>query len=470
MPSENSIVFSGIVPHPPIMVPEVGRDSVTSVRESVAAMAEFTKRLIDSGAETLVLISPHARLNPYAFVAYQANPLQGDFAQFRAPMTQVQASPDEGLIQAIVAVAAAEAYDVLPLKEELDHGTLVPLYFMQHNGWEGRVVALGYSFLSDEDHLLFGSCISRAATSLGRAVAFVASGDLSHRLIPSAPAGYNPRAYIFDDEIVKALRANRPERIVHVDQDLRRLAGECGYRSILIALGATQELPPACEVLSYEAPFGVGYLVAQLTSQSESGKKGGESAYGEAKRSSQFQVDLPTLARRAVEHYVMTGEKWEPSTLEREQLATTASCFVSIKNSKGELRGCMGTIEPMKAMLADEIVTNAINAATRDPRFPPVAAFELADLHYSVDVLSGAESVSLDQLNPAEYGVIVEDEEGSHRGLLLPDIEGIDTVTKQVEIAARKAGIAPGTPVRLSRFRVKRFRELVREDSPSELP
>jgi len=451
------------------MVPEVGGEAVSSVRESVAAMTEFTQRLMNSGAETLVLISPHARLNPYAFVAYQSNPLHGDFAQFRAPTARVQASSDQRLIEAIVETAATEAYDVLPLKDQgLDHGTMVPLYFLQHNGWDGRVVALGYSFLSDEDHLVFGSCIRRAASRLGRAVAFVASGDLSHRLIPSAPAGYNPQAYVFDDEIVNALRANKPERIIEVDQDLRRLAGECGYRSMLVALGATRELPPACEVLSYEAPFGVGYLVAQLTNQSDSGKDESEWAHSKAERTNALGADLPALARRAVEHYVITGETADPSTSEREELAAPASCFVSIKTAKGELRGCIGTVEPMKETLAEEIVTNAVNAATRDPRFPPVAAHELPNLYYSVDVLFGTESVSLEQLNPAVYGVIVEDEGGSHRGLLLPDIEGIDSVTKQVEIAAHKAGIARGTPLRLSRFRVQRFREQMLEDSVSE--
>ena len=149
--------------------------------------------------------------------------------------------------------------------QKLDHGTAVPLYFLQRNGWTGRVVALGYSFLSNEDHLRFGSCIGKAINETGRSAGLIASGDLSHRLKPDAPAGYNPTAYIFDNEVVDALRTNSPERIINIDQDLRRSAGECGYRSMLIALGATREQPWACEVIHYEAPFGVGYLVAQLT-------------------------------------------------------------------------------------------------------------------------------------------------------------------------------------------------------------
>ena len=151
------------------------------------------------------------------------------------------------------------------IDELLDHGTAVPLYFLLRNGWHGQVVALGYSFLSNEDHLRFGRCIARAVDQLGRRAAFIASGDLSHRLKPEAPAGYNPTAHLFDEQVVDALRANAPDRIVEIDHGLRRLAGECGYRSMLVALGAAAPAERDCEVLHYEAPFGVGYLVAQLS-------------------------------------------------------------------------------------------------------------------------------------------------------------------------------------------------------------
>jgi AmmeMemoRadiSam system protein A len=127
--------------------------------------------------------------------------------------------------------------------------------------------------------------------------------------------------------------------------------------------------------------------------------------------------------------------------------------------SDGELRGCIGTIEPAKDTLAQEIVANSISAATNDPRFDPVKESELADLTYSVDVLLPAEPAEMDELDPSVYGVIVEDEGESRRGLLLPDIPGVETVQQQVEIAKRKAGISPETPVKLSRFKVERYRE-----------
>lgn len=452
MGNESSIVFSGIAPHPPIMVPEVGRESSAEVRGSIAAMAEMTRRIISCNAETVVLISPHAPLEPNAFVAYQGPNLHADFANFRAPEVQLDFPLDIQLLDAIKAAAAAENYEVVDIDDRnLDHGTGVPLYFLQRNGWQGGVVSLGYSFLSNEDHLRFGSCISKAIKETGRSVAIIASGDLSHRLTPDAPAGFNPTAYIFDDEVVDAVRSNSPDRIIKIDQDLRKLAGECGYRSMLVAIGATLEVPLACKVLHYEAPFGVGYLVAQLTCRKAVDEGG----------------SLPALARATIESFVLTGKAPDAQSNPSDLLNARAACFVSLKTLDGQLRGCIGTIEPAKDTLAEEVVANAINAASRDPRFLPVSADELPNLKYSVDVLAAPEPAKMEDLDPAIYGVIVEDESGLHRGLLLPDIEGVDSVERQVEIAARKAGIASETPLKLWRFRVSRFKEQLSENPPS---
>src|ERR1043166_9496681 len=210
------------------------------------------------------------------------------------------------------------------IDQELDHGVAVPLYFLFRNGWAGKVVTLGYSYLSNEDHVRFGSCIKQAVDQLNRRVAFIASGDLSHRLQSSAPAGYDPRAHVFDEQVVAALRANAPQRISDIDHNLRRLAGECGYRSMLVAIGASSDLPLSCEVLSYEAPFGVGYLVAQLTHQLATD-----------------YLDPPALARQAVESFIRDGDVLNPHRFTRGLLGAQAPCFVSLKTLDGELRGCI---------------------------------------------------------------------------------------------------------------------------------
>lgn len=446
MTAQSYLVFSGIAPHPPIMVPEVGRESIADVIDSIDAMSELTKRLIDSGAESVIVISPHAPLEVDSFVAYEGPQVSGDFSHFNAPDTYFSLPVDEELLATIREIAAAEQYELTTLHEhDLDHGTAVPLYFLLRNGWSGKVVTLGYSFLSNDDHLRFGGCIRNAVDRVGRRVAFIASGDLSHRLKPQAPAGYNRDAHVFDEQVVDALRSNEPQRIVDIDFNLRRLAGECGYRSMLVAIGASSELPLSCEVLSYEAPFGVGYLVAQLTNQTTGSRV--------------EEISLPALAREAVETFVRSGEILSPPPFAESLLTTRAPCFVSLKTLNGELRGCIGTIEPSRDTLAEEIIVNAISAATHDPRFEEVQAEELSNLRYSVDVLFPPEETVMEDLDPSAYGVIVEDKAGDRRGLLLPDIPGIETAEQQVEIAARKAGIHRDEPIKLWRFRVERYRE-----------
>ena len=458
--NQGSLVFAGIAPHPPIMVPEVGGVSIAEVLGSINAMVELTRRLKYSGAETVVLISPHAPLEADSFVAYSGPELHGDFSNFSAPQASFNVPVDENLLQAIIESAAERKYEVNLLPEvNADHGTAVPLYFLLRNGWQGRVVALGYSFLSSKDHLRFGESIRSAVDQCGRRVAFVASGDLSHRLKPRAPAGYNPNAHAFDEEVVGALQSNDPQRITNIDPEIRKLAGECGYRSMLVAIGATGQSPAACEVISYEAPFGVGYLVGQLVYQTPDELDSLHDTEVVQTTLDDNEVQLPHLARLAVETFVRGG-KPTPAAVTTGLLAERAPCFVSLKTRAGELRGCIGTIEPSMNTLGEEIVANAVRAAIHDPRFPPVTESELADLRYSVDVLFPPEPVSVEGLDPQIYGVIVEDEGGVRRGLLLPDIPGVESVEQQVQIAARKAGIPRGTPLKLSRFRVQRFREL----------
>jgi AmmeMemoRadiSam system protein A len=494
MAVRSSLVYVGVAPHPPIMVAEVGGDAVREVAGSIQAMREMTGRVIASGAQTVIIISPHAPLEAHAFVAYRDAELRGSFAPFRAPEATVSAPLDAELLDAIEHEASAEGFGIAPLEGYgLDHGTAVPLYFLLRNGWRGSLVALGYSFLSDEDHVRFGVSLRRAADATGRAVAFIASGDLSHRLTLDAPAGYNPNAHLFDEQVTDSIRDREPARIAEIDPQLRRLAGECGYRSMLVAVGASQGLRADCEVLNYEAPFGVGYMVAQLA-RARRDDEADEDAKNEMERTnvdqrvsdqqlsdqnfsaqnSQIVADeaeksLPTLARRAVESYVSGGRLLRATDVpDTTILDQPAACFVSIKTVDGELRGCIGTIEPQRDTLAEELIANAVSAATRDPRFPPVSVNELSRLRYSVDILSEPEPAKFEDLDPNKYGVIVEDEAGVRRGLLLPDIEGVETAAQQVQIASRKAGIAANEPVRLYRFRVDRFPESLSSKEQTE--
>ena len=183
-------------------------------------------------------------------------------------------------------------------------------------------------------------------------------------------------------------------------------------------------------------------MVAQLSSDSED-----------------LQSELPKLARRAVEQFTNNGVQLEPPSRPFGLLSTPAPCFVSLKTRDGELRGCIGTLEATKDNLAGEIIANAIGAAQHDPRFLPVEPADLSNLKYSVDVLLASEPAKLEDLDPKVYGVIVEDLRAKRRGLLLPDIPGINSAEEQVRIATQKAGISRDEPVNLYRFKVLRFRE-----------
>jgi AmmeMemoRadiSam system protein A len=171
---------------------------------------------------------------------------------------------------------------------------------------------------------------------------------------------------------------------------------------------------------------------------------------------------IPALARAAVETYVLKRRVIEPAQPPRTSLLSRPSaCFVCIKTLGRKLRGCIGTVEPEKSTLAEEVIANAIKAATRDPRFKPLSGDELPSLRYSVDVLERLEPAEFEDLDPSVFGVAVTDNSGSRRGLLLPAIEGIGTARQQVSVAARKAGIEADEPLKLYRFRTHRFGEWV---------
>ena len=165
---------------------------------------------------------------------------------------------------------------------------------------------------------------------------------------------------------------------------------------------------------------------------------------------------LVQLAKDAIRLFVEERKIMEEPLVPGEEMRGRAGVFVSLKKH-GELRGCIGTFEPTQPNIAMEVIRNAISAATRDPRFPPVELDELTELSYSADVLSKPEAVgSSENLDPKRYGVIVES--GLRRGLLLPDLEGVDTVEYQLSIARQKAGIGKDEPVKIYRFEVKRYR------------
>jgi aromatic ring-opening dioxygenase LigB subunit len=229
-------------------------------------LREFSRRLVNTSPETVVVISPHSPLDPRVFTARSTAELAGDFRDFFAPEVRLTFKNDLDLLRAMEGAALDEGVELLELKRDhpLDHGALVPLYYLAEAGWSGPIIVCGFTLQSNDQHLAFGRAISRAARELGRRVAVVASGDLSHRLIVGGPYEFEPTAHLFDEQIVDSIATGDAVKALSVDPDLRERAGECGFRSIVIALGSVDESPRDHQVLSYEGPFGVGYMVAVL--------------------------------------------------------------------------------------------------------------------------------------------------------------------------------------------------------------
>lgn len=260
------VVFAGIAPHPPLLVPEVGGSRIGRVADSQRALREFSRRLIQADPDSVVLISPHSPMDPEVFTARSTPRLTGDFREFSAPSVRLTLKNDLEMIDAIKQAAPGQGVELRELVGDhpLDHGALVPLYYLSEAGWSGPSAVIGFTLQSNEKHLAFGRAIANAASAINRRVALVASGDLSHRLIVGGPYEYEPTAHLFDEQIVDAIARGDAGGVIKIDSDLRNRAGECGYRSIVIALGTVGEHLRDHQVLSYEGPFGVGYMVAVL--------------------------------------------------------------------------------------------------------------------------------------------------------------------------------------------------------------
>jgi len=422
-------------------------------------MGVAARALASFDPDTIVLMSPHAPVVRDAFVIDSSEALSGDLAAFGAGQVRVTPRGDPTLAHAIIAEAAAVGIPVVPRSASpvldaglLDHGALVPLSFLDPDS-RYALVEISLAFLPLPLHRVLGAAVRRAADELGRSVAFVASGDCSHRLTRDAPAGFSPHGAKFDAELLRILGAGAFDELEHIEPSLIEAAGECGLRSFITLGGFLGDSSVHTRVLSYEGPWGVGYLTALSASPEllaglatpDAGVKGGMPGSHES-----APVDL---ARRTIEMYVRERRVIVEPPAEG-LLASRHGAFVSLHRG-GMLRGCIGTIAPTQPTLADEIIHNAVQAATADPRFPEVRAEELRDLELSVDVLQPPEPATPADLDPRVWGVIVSAD--WRRGLLLPDLEGVDTVEDQIAIAREKAGIRPGESIHLERFSVDRY-------------
>lgn len=451
------------VPHPPLIIPAVGRGEEQTIAATVDAYEQVASQIASIGPDTIIVTSPHATAYADYFHISPGQGARGDMLRFRARGTELSCVYDAELARHISQTATDAGIPAGTQGERdpaLDHATYIPLFFVNKRYRDYEVVRIGLSGLGPLDHYRLGQAIALAVEQLGRRAVLVASGDLSHKLREDGPYGFAPEGPVFDERVTEIFETGDFDRLLALDATLADKAAECGLRSFQIMAGALDGCDVAARLLSYEGPFGVGYAVASFIVNGRDETRHFGKIYEDAQRR---HIELlragedpyVRLARAGVEHFVRTGEPLPlPEGLPADMLDRRAGVFVSL-HKQGRLRGCIGTIAPVTPCVAEEIARNAISACSEDPRFEPVRADELDQLEVSVDVLGDPERVSSpDALDPMRYGVIVT--AGARRGLLLPMLVGVDTVEEQVSIARRKAGIGDDEDVELQRFEVVR--------------
>jgi AmmeMemoRadiSam system protein A len=387
-------------------------------------------------------------------------PLQGDLRRFNAADVQFNHPTDEDFAAALIDECVGRGVNTTTVEqwEPHDHSAWVPLYFLRDAAPNATVVMISISFASPERHFALGEALAAVIATSDKRVAIIASADGAHALKEDGPYGFHPAAPRFEKAFHTAVENWDVATILGFDDETRRLAAEDSVPSVSILMGVLAQHDVDARILSAEGPWGVGYMTALLTVR-EHAPRANDADFDSPSDELEHAEGLVGLARSAVEHYVRTGDR-KPlapavhASLDHVQAAT----FVSIHDADGKLRGCIGTLSPTRPSVATETVANAIAAASRDPRFAPVQRDELPGLAYKVDVLTTPQPIAAaSSLDPKQYGVIVE--AGDRRGVLLPDLAGIDTIGAQVRIARDKGGIGHDESVRLYRFRVRRFSE-----------
>jgi AmmeMemoRadiSam system protein A/AmmeMemoRadiSam system protein B len=462
-----SITGAFILPHPPIILPQIGQGEEKTIQKTITSCKEIAKRISAIMPDTIVITSPHSTMYPDYFQISPGSEAKGDLSKYGVDEEEFQMSVEYDCYFVSTLQAEAAKYGIAAgtfSKEDtkLDHGTIVPLSFIHEQYADFKLVRIGLSRLPVSDHYVFGECISKAADILEKNIVFIASGNLSNKGSEDNNDEFTAEGVIFDEQVTKAMQNGDFLKFLTFDEDFTRKTGECGLRSFIIMAGVLDGKDVKSELLSYEGILGVGYGVASFIPCERNENRKFLDIYKKLEKSQLRDIkatedEYVKLAKYSIENFVKTGKLVDlPQDLPEEMLSHKAGVFVSLKKH-GNLRGCIGTVTPVTRNIASEIRKNAVNAATKDPRFEPVNVTELAEIVYSVDVLSQSEPVSsTDSLDPKRYGVLVTS--GQRRGLLLPDLEGVNTPENQIEIACRKAGISNGEEFNIERFEVTRHR------------
>ncbi|UTC63999.1 AmmeMemoRadiSam system protein A [Treponema sp. OMZ 788] len=449
-----------IAPHPPIIIPDIGRGEEKKIASTSKALKTISEEISQIEPEAIIIITPHSKMHRGAVTINTAKIIEGSMRQFGCPDLNLSANNNTDIVKNIIKKCKKTGFPYAAVDMSLDHGSFVPLYFIASELSNFSLVHINYGIMLSAMLEEFGSILSEVIEEKKCKSVFIASGDLSHRLLSTGPYGFAPEGPKFDKEFVRIIEKGCLSEFAEISPVLAERAGECGLNSFLVLSGLLSCYEYSQELLSYEGPFGVGYGVARFKVESirqEEDDEESEEVFNGKKKfilpDSQTKDPYIKLARKSITYYLKYNKFLKCKNADGIQ-SGKAGVFVCLKK-EGTLRGCIGTILPTKSSVSEETIKNAVSAALNDPRFPPVDLSEMNDIICSVDILSEPEEIkSVSDLDVKRFGVIVSS--GSRTGLLLPNLEGIDSVGMQVAIALQKGGISPEEPYTMYRFEVIR--------------
>ncbi|MFA5103611.1 MAG: class III extradiol dioxygenase subunit B-like domain-containing protein [Candidatus Margulisiibacteriota bacterium] len=257
------VVFGMISPHPPLLIPEIGGGRIKGVERTDRALKSAGGKLVSSGPDTVVIITPHGKISETNIRLYSSPFLEGDFSMFGLPDVIMSSEGDPVLAGNVVQAARGKKIACEIISDTfLDHGVMVPLHYLKAAGFEGKVLPIAVSLVSLKELFEFGKLFNRVVEASDKKIAVVASADMSHRLTSNAPSGYSPKGTMFDEKLVELVKRNDIDAILNFDAELAEEAGQDALWSIAILLGILDGGAFKTEFLSYEGPFGVGYMVA----------------------------------------------------------------------------------------------------------------------------------------------------------------------------------------------------------------
>jgi len=452
------------MPHKPTVLPQICRGEESEIQKTVISCREISKQIAVLKPDTIIITSPHSIMYTDYFHISQGRRAKGDLSKFGvdAEKFQICVEYDCDYISTLQEEAAKYGIAAGTLNEKdvcLDHGTIIPLAFIRELYDGFKLVRIGLSRLPFSDHYVFGECISKTADILESNVVFIASGGLPHEAPAKNHDGFTGEGSQHDGQIARAMRNGDFLKFLTLEETFKDESAARGLRSFIVMAGALDGKGVKSELLSYEKVSGADCAVASFIPYEINENRKFLDIYkkleGFQYKTKVTEDEYVALAKYSIESYIKTGKITDlPLNLPKEMLERKAGVFVSLKK-RGNLRGCIGTISPATGNIAREIQRNAVNAATKDPRFEPVNVAELSEITCSVDVLSPPEPVSsVDCLDHERYGVIVKC--GHKRGLLLPRLEKVNSTKRQIEIALSKAGIRNDETFSIERFEVAR--------------